>query len=52
MSDTIDDVVDDAPPGPPPGSPDGLDDFVSRNPVTALFGAVLVGFLIGRLGLL
>jgi hypothetical protein len=39
-----------APPPPPP--PQGFDHFVRQNPAAAVIGALVAGFLLGRLGIL
>lgn len=39
------------PPHPPPPPPKGFEDFVRRNPVGAVVGALIAGILLGRLGI-
>ena len=39
-----------APPPPPP--PQGFEQFVRQNPAAAVIGALIAGFLLGRLGIL
>ena len=37
---------------PPPHPPQGFDHFVRQNPAAAVIGALVAGFLLGRLGIL
>jgi hypothetical protein len=37
---------------PPPPPPQGFDHFVRQNPAAAVIGALVAGFLLGRLGIL
>jgi hypothetical protein len=45
-----DDKLDDVSPAPP--SPNSFDGFVRENPIAAVVGALIVGILLGRLGIL
>ena len=46
-----DEGFEDQPPAPA-APPSGLADFVRENPIGAVIGAVIVGVLLGRLGIL
>jgi len=37
---------------PPPPPPQSFDHFVRQNPAAAVIGALVAGFLLGRLGIL
>ena len=37
---------------PPPPPPQGFEHFVRQNPAAAVIGALIAGFLLGRLGIL
>ena len=39
-------------PLPPAEAPAGFDQFVRNNPVTAVIGALVIGLLLGRTGIL
>lgn len=45
-----DDDFDEPPPPPPP--PGGFEHFVRHNPIGAVVGALVIGVLLGRLGIL
>lgn len=43
---------EDEPPAPPPPPPHGFEHFVRHNPTAAVIGALVVGLVLGRFGIL